>query len=107
MENGRSTSPRAKPMKHSLGLIGVLLCYLAPAAMGQQPAGTSAQETARGPVQVAAVQGAPVTSARNAVANSSHRGGQDVRRDVHLDVVVTDKAGKPAQGLSVADFTLL
>ena len=93
-------------MKHSLGLCGVLLCFLLPAAMGQQPAGTGAQAPAKGPVQVAAVQGAPVTGARNAAANSD-RGDQDARRDLHLDVVVTDKAGRPTPGLSGADFSLL
>jgi VWFA-related protein len=86
-------------MKHSWGLIGVLFCYLLLAAIGQQPAGTGAQEAAKGPVQIAAAQGAPVTGARNAVASSD--------RGVHLDVVVTDKAGRPTPGLSVADFTLL
>jgi|HubBroStandDraft_5_1064220.scaffolds.fasta_scaffold23129_3 VWFA-related protein len=93
-------------MKHSLGLCGVLVCYLLPAAIGQQLAGIGAQAPAKGPVQVAAVQGAPVTGARNATANSD-QGGQDARRDLHLDVVVTDKAGKPTPGLSAADFALL
>ncbi len=93
-------------MKHSLGLCGVLVCYLLPAAIGQQLAGIGAQAPAKGPVQVASVQGAPVTAARNATANSDP-GGQDARRNLHLDVVVTDKLGRPAQGLSVADFALL
>jgi VWFA-related protein len=77
-----------------------------PAAMGQQPAGTGAQEAAKGPVQIAAAQGAPVMGARNAEANSD-QGGQDMSRGLRLDVVVTDKSGRPTPGLSAADFTLL
>jgi VWFA-related protein len=73
-----------------------------PAAMGQQPAGTGAQEAAKGPVQVAAAQGAPVMGARDAAANP----GQSDRK-LHLDVVVTDKAGRPTPGLNAADFALL
>jgi hypothetical protein len=89
-------------MKHSWGLCGILLCYLLPAAMGQQPAGTGAREPAKGPVQVAPAQAAPVTGVGKAAAKS-----ESDDRNVHLDVVVTDKAGRPAPGLSVTDFTLL
>jgi VWFA-related protein len=87
-------------MKHSWGPCGVLLCYLLPAAMGQQPAGAGAP--VKGPIQVAPAQAAPVTSVGNPAA---HSGRGD--RDVHLDVMVTDKAGKPAPGLGEADFTVL
>jgi VWFA-related protein len=89
-------------MKHSWRVCGVVLGYLLPAAMGQQPAGTGAQEAAKGPVQIAAAQGAPLMGARNAAANSDQG-----NRHVHLDVVVTDKAGRPTPGLSATDFTLL
>lgn len=85
-------------MKHSWGLCGVLLWYLLPAAIGQQPAGNGA----RAPIQVAPAQAAPGTST---VSTTEHSDKGD--QNVHLDVVVTDKAGEPVPGLSQADFTVL
>ena len=70
--------------------------------MGQQPAGTGGQEPVQGPVQVAPAQAAPVTGVGNAGAHSATGD-----RNVHLDVMVTDKAGKLVPGLSEADFTVL
>jgi len=71
----------------------VLICTPLPAAIAQQPRGAG-----QGAVQVAPAPATPATGVGNAAARD---------RNVHLDVVVTDKAGKPVSGLSLTDFTVL
>jgi VWFA-related protein len=75
--------------------LAIFLCFpaLAIARAGAGAEGTASQAPVQAPVLNPRTEPAPVADAGEG--------------RIHLDVVVTDKAGKPVSGLELKDFTLL